>query len=638
MKKKFQLIMALLLALIISGGVYAYAYTTAGGTIGITEPTEEAFATVNATETQPDWNSVLDDLASDNKTCGEVPNGTLFDISPSAAYSGDLVTNVYLANAANLTKAYRYLNMKLYLGASEEAGETPDYRMLTLQNGETGFTMEELQPVSGTWTQTSEAEFGGGTLNQVAVVSPGDVILDTFSDNVTDAFDDETKIADSANVTVSDSQVKLTASTGPGTETLRPDGAGDETGILERYPDTGEENWEDVDDANGHDGDSTYVMRNAGWQYDLYSTANYTTGAGDINYVKVYLVARATGVPNREGAHVHIKTNGVAHDGPLEWLTQSYATYSYQWDNNPETTQAWTWDEIDALQIGLGLRGSRTSGPGAGRYSRCTQVYVEVNYTTYTYYTEGWLSSTNLLSTKTVESIDSFDYNALAIPSGTGLRVQFSTDNTTWYNSAGTPDGWDTLTQGTNNIDLSGLSWSGPNFYYYMEFTSDASDTPILDEIRVNFSAYYTSGDLTSSTKDTGYDLDWDWQYIYFTIDEPSGTDIVFQIRTAATEGGLSSATWYGPTGTGDYYTTSGTPPINPVHDGDRWIQYKAYFTDTGLITPTLSDVSITYSGQAVAYTIEVIGGSYCLVSDNTSEWDEGWGVAPELYCQVTQR
>ena len=639
MKKKFQLVVTLLLALIISGGVYAYAYTTAGGTIGVIEPTEEAFATCIATETQPDWNSVLDDLASDNKTCGEVPSDPLFDITPDAAYSGDLLANVYLANAANLTKAYRYLNMKLYLSGSEEAEETPNYQMLTLQNGEASFTMEELQPVSGTWTQTSEAEFGGGTLNQVEVISPGDVILDTFSDDVTDTFDNETNIADSDNVTVDtvSGQVYLTASTGPGTETLRPDGAGDETGIAERYPDTGEENWEDVDDANGHDGESTYVMNNGGWQFDLYSTANYTTGAGDINYVKVYMVARAID-PDRAGAHVHIKTNGAEHDGPWELLTQSYATYSYQWDNNPETTQAWTWDEIDALQIGLGLRGSKAGGAPPTRYTRCTQVYVEVNYTTYTYNTLGTLTSTNLLSGESVVSIDSFDYNASAIPSGTGLKVQFSTDNTTWYNSAGTLDGWNTLSQGSNNIDLSGLSWSGANFYYHMEFTSDTSDTPVLDEISVNFSTYYSSGDLTSSTYDTGYDLAWDWQNIYFTVNEPSGTDIKFQIRTASTEAGLSSATWYRPTGTGDYYTTSGTPPINSVHDGDRWIQYKAYFSDTGTSTPTLSDVSITYSGQTISFTIEVIGGGYCLVSDNISEWGDGWTVAPELYCQVTQR
>ena len=638
MKKKFQLIMALLLVLIISGGVYAYAYTTAGGTIGITDPTEEAFASVNTTETQPDWNSVLDDLASDNKTCGEVPNGNLFDISPSAAYSGDLVTNVYLANAANLTKAYRYLNMKLYLGASEEAGETPNYRMLTLQNGETGFTMEQLQPVAGTWTQTSEADFEGGTLNQVEVISPGDVILNTFSDNVTDTFADETKIADSDNVTVSGGQVKLSiAGTGASdNETFRPNAAGDETLISEQEPNTGE-HWEKVDDSTSDD-DSTYVATsNENWQEDLYSTANHTTGSGTINYVRVYMVARATGAPLQTGAYVHIKTNNLEANGTAVTVTESYAPYYYQWDTNPQTGEAWTWDEIDALQIGVGLRASRTTGGPAGKYTRCTQVYAEVNYTTSTYNTLGTLTSTNLLSGESVISIDSFDYNASAIPSGTSLKVQFSQDNTNWYNSAGTPGGWDTLTQGTNNIDLSGLSWSGPNFYYHMEFTSDASDTPVLDEIRVNFSAYYSSGDLTSSAYDTGYDLDWDWQYIYFTIDEPSGTDIVFQIRTAATEGGLSSATWYGPTGTGDYYTTGGTA-INEVHDGDRWIQYKAYFTDTGLITPTLSDVSITYSGQAVAYTIEVIGGSYCLVSDNTSEWDGGWGVAPELYCQVTQR
>jgi hypothetical protein len=241
------------------------------------------------------------------------------------------------------------------------------------------------------------------------------------------------------------------------------------------------------------------------------------------------------------------------------------------------------------------------------------------------------------LSIESVVSIDSFDYNASAIPSGTGLKVQFSQDNTNWYNSAGTADGWDTLSQGTNNIDLSGLSWSGANFYYHMEFTSDGSDTPILDEISVNFSTYYTSGDLISSAYDTGYDLAWNWGTISFIVNEPSGTDIKFQIRTASTEAGLSSATWYGPTGTGDYYTTSGTA-INSVHDGNRWIQYRAYFSDTGTSTPTLSEVSITYSGQAVAFTIEVIGGGYALVSDNTSEWGEGWTVAPELYCEITQR
>jgi len=295
---------------------------------------------------------------------------------------------------------------------------------------------------------------------------------------------------------------------------------------------------------------------------------------------------------------------------------------------NPDTDSAWTWDEIDDLEIGVDLK---TDDSGDNVY--CTQVYVEVSYTSYK--TSGELFSINLLSAEAVVSIDNFTYNASAIPSGTGLKVQFSTDNTTWYNSAGTPGGWDTLSQGENNIDLSGLSWSGANFYYKMLFTSGGIYTPVLDEIKVTFSSYYASGDLTSSNHDAGYDAF--WRNIVFTINEPSVTDIKFQLRTAATEGGLSSATWYGPAGTGDYYTTSGIA-INDVHDEDRWIQYKAYFTGPGDDTPTLSDITITYASSPVSYTVEITGGGYCLISDNTSEWGAGWTTTPDLYCEVTQR
>ncbi len=621
MTKKFQLVMVLLLALIISGGAYAYAFTTAGGTLGVAEPTAD-FATCNATETQPDWNSVLDDLTSDNKTYGEVPNGPLFDVTPNAAYAGDLVANVYLANSANLTKAYRYFNMKLYLSGSEEAGETPNYRMLTLQNGEVDFNMEELQPVSGTWTQTSEAEFGGGTLNQVEVISPGNVILDTFSDNVTDTFDDQTKIADSDNVTVSGGQVRLNQGVG-GTKTLRPNANGD----LVEFEDLigAPTHWEAVDEVVADDA-TTHVGSDVAGRTDLFQLTDSGLATGTpINSVTVYERVRREGGGDNDWQIV-IKSGTTSAYSTEFSEGAGWVERSYQWTTDPNTGEAWTVAAVDALQAGAYV----VTGVDV------TQVYVEVDYSGI-YNTKGWITSINLLSGESVVSIDSFDYNASAIPSGTGLKVQFSQDNTNWYNSAGTADGWDTLSQGTNNIDLSGLSWSGANFYYHMEFTSDGSDTPILDEISVNFSTYYTSGDLISSAFDTGYDLAWNWGTISFIVNEPSGTDIKFQIRTASTEAGLSSATWYGPTGTGDYYTTSGAA-INSVHDGDRWIQYRAYFSDTGSSTPTLSEVSITYSGQAVAFTIEVIGGGYALVSDNTSEWGEGWTVAPELYCEITQR
>jgi hypothetical protein len=42
--------------------------------------------------------------------------------------------------------------------------------------------------------------------------------------------------------------------------------------------------------------------------------------------------------------------------------------------------------------------------------------------------------------------------------------------------------------------------------------------------------------------------------------------------------------------------------------------------------------------GSAVKYTVEVRGGAYRLVSSNTGDWGKGWSIAPELYCEVSQR
>jgi len=274
--------------------------------------------------------------------------------------------------------------------------------------------------------------------------------------------------------------------------------------------------------------------------------------------------------------------------------------------------------------------------PPALRSMLRSLIIVEVAYNG-AYNSSGELTSVNLLSGETLISVDSFDYNASAIPTGTTLKVQFSQDNANWYDSAGTADGWDTLSQGTGSIDLSGLSWSGADFYYKAEFTSDGNVTPLLDEISVIYSGYYESGDLTSSTFYSGDLSSLGWGAISFTIVEPASTDIKFQIRTADAEGGLSSATWYGPTGTDDYYTSTGTD-INSVHDDERWVQYKAYFTGPGDDTPTLSDVSIAYSGEGIVYTLSVTGGGYALTSDDSDEWAEGWSITPEFYCEVTQR
>src|SRR4030043_264495 len=109
-----------------------------------------------------------------------------------------------------------------------------------------------------------------------------------------------------------------------------------------------------------------------------------------------------------------------------------------------------------------------------------------------TYETSGYVISTNLLSGVSPEptSIDSFIYNLSAKPANTEASVQFSQDNTNWYDSSETLNASNTLSTGVDNtIDLSGLGWSGANFYYKVTFSSDGTSTPVLDDITLEYTS-----------------------------------------------------------------------------------------------------------------------------------------------------
>ncbi|NCQ56136.1 hypothetical protein GW797_07930, partial [Candidatus Parcubacteria bacterium] len=103
------------------------------------------------------------------------------------------------------------------------------------------------------------------------------------------------------------------------------------------------------------------------------------------------------------------------------------------------------------------------------------------------YATSGNWTSTNLLSGKTVSSINSFVYNLSSLPANTTSTVQFSNDNSNWRDSSGNSNQWDTMSQGSHSIDLSALGWTTANFYYRVQFTSDGTNTPVLDDIKVKY-------------------------------------------------------------------------------------------------------------------------------------------------------
>jgi len=158
-------------------------------------------------------------------------------------------------------------------------------------------------------------------------------------------------------------------------ETLRPNAAGDITDIFKQFPNSGE-HWDKVAEAEADDF-STYVYTNkTDYERDLYNIADSSVGTGTINRVTVYFRFSGEDDGGVGYAKALVKTYGAIYQGSEETqIGKTFDTRSYEWTTNPNTGVAWTWTEINALQIGIDLKIS-------GKYAYCTQVYAEVEYET----------------------------------------------------------------------------------------------------------------------------------------------------------------------------------------------------------------------------------------------------------------
>jgi hypothetical protein len=207
---------------------------------------------------------------------------------------------------------------------------------------------------------------------------------------------------------------------------------------------------------------------------------------------------------------------------------------------------------------------------------------------------EGELVSVNLLESKTLFTIDNFECN-VTVPSGTTIKVQFSQDNTTWYDSSGILDGWIALNDGLNSIDLSTLSWNTPYFYYHIKFNSSSGQVPELNQINLTYSTYQCGGTFTSIPFDASTNVN--WQNLAWTADTPVSTKVGLQFRSASTELELDSIDFVGPDGTPDTFYSTSPVPIQTSHYGDRWCQFKLYLNTTDTkFTPSVQDVGIEYN------------------------------------------
>jgi hypothetical protein len=116
------------------------------------------------------------------------------------------------------------------------------------------------------------------------------------------------------------------------------------------------------------------------------------------------------------------------------------------------------------------------------------------------------------------------------------------------------------------------------------------------------------SGIYTSAPFDTGgkaYFGTMQWTGLH-----PSGTSVKFQIRMAETSENLSASGFAGPDGTlSSFYERNGTT-INGIHNGSRWMQYRAYlYGSSRASSPSIRSVTVMYNLLHNISLIAPLGG-----------------------------
>ncbi len=236
------------------------------------------------------------------------------------------------------------------------------------------------------------------------------------------------------------------------------------------------------------------------------------------------------------------------------------------------------------------------------------------------YTDSGIITSTNILPLSGTSMMNSFTYNASAIPAGTSLKMQYSYDGIFWYSSTGVVDTWDTLSAGENTIDLSSMGWKKPYFFYRVLFGSDGNVTPVLNSVSIAFTSfdgtfniYSSSGTLTSNNllSDAGVSSINSFGYTLSSL--PPDTSIQIQFSQ-------DGNSWYSSAGVlnGFNILSTGTNNINLADlSWNNSFYYRTILTSSdGLNTPVLNGVTLSYT-SSYYYWVGGPGGSW----NNSANW-----------------
>jgi len=182
---------------------------------------------------------------------------------------------------------------------------------------------------------------------------------------------DSTTLTLEVDDVVVDTESRIVAGS-PTNETIRPNGAGDYTGIANVFG--AATHWEAVDDV-ASDADATYVYTTSTTQQkDAYNLGASTIPAGStINSVTAYAFARELVGTGNGRVQIYLRLSGSESAGSARTTNNVYAPYSDVLAR--PGGGSWVVSDFADLQVGVGLWET------GGVESRCTQSYVTINYT-----------------------------------------------------------------------------------------------------------------------------------------------------------------------------------------------------------------------------------------------------------------
>jgi hypothetical protein len=153
-------------------------------------------------------------------------------------------------------------------------------------------------------------------------------------------------------------------------EILRPSGAGT-TQLTIRGSSPAATNWEGVDEVVADDGITYNRCLNSNLK-DLYDLPSSAYSTGTIN--SVIHTIRCNSSYTAHTAYPLIKASGVEYENGIAISGPSWVTQNITYTTNPNTGLAWTWDDVNSLQVGVRFN-------IASNWDAVTQTYATVNFT-----------------------------------------------------------------------------------------------------------------------------------------------------------------------------------------------------------------------------------------------------------------